>query len=187
MDQENDLAVTSGSAMVGNNGLAALIDNRTAMYLRDDSPLSEPRYRVRFYFDPNSISMGVRSHRILAARNSSAEVIRLDFRYNGGNYQVQAGVRTDSGSYLTTSWYPISDAPHVIEFDWQAASTIGANNGYFSLWIDTLLQETKSGLDNDTLRVEEVQLGPLSGLDNGTSGTELFDDFVSRRTNPIGP
>ena len=188
VDQENDLAVTSEAALVGSQGFAALIDNRTAMYLRDDSPLNEARYRVRFYFDPNSITMGnARSQRILAALSSNAEVIGLDFRYAGGSYQVQASLRTDSGSYVKTGWYNISDAAHAIEFDWQAATSAGANNGYLSLWVDGVLQETRSGLDNDTLRIEAVQLGPLSGITNGTFGTELFDDFVSRRTNPIGP
>lgn len=187
VDQENDIAVTSGAALVGSNGLAALIDNKTAMYVRDDSPLNESRYRVRFYFDPNSISMGSgNTHRILAALNSSAETIRLDFRYSGGAYQIQAGVRTDGGGYVTTSWFTISDAPHAIEFDWQAATSVGANNGYLSLWIDNNLQQTKGGLDNDTMRVNEVRLGPLAGLDNGTSGTEFFDDFISHRVNPIG-
>jgi hypothetical protein len=188
VDQENDLAVTANAALVGSNGLAALIDNRRAMYLRDDSPMNEARYRVGFYFDPNSIDMGTnKAHRILLARSSNADVIRLDFRYWGGVYQVQASTRTDAGSYVATSWFTISDAPHAIEFDWQAATSAGANDGSFSLWIDAILQETNSGIDNDTHRIEEVRLGPLAGVDNVTSGTELFDDFVSRRTNPIGP
>ncbi|MCB9423086.1 MAG: S8 family serine peptidase [Ardenticatenaceae bacterium] len=187
VDTENDLAVTSGAAMVGSKGLAALIDNKTAMYLRDDSPVSEPRYRARFYFDPDSIQMrSGDTHRILAARSSSAEIIYLDFRYSSGAYQVQAGIRTDAGKYVTTTWYTISDAPHAIEFDWQAATSAGANNGYLSLWIDNVLRQTKSGIDNDTTRIEELWLGPLSGIDSTTLGTELFDDFVSKRINPIG-
>jgi hypothetical protein len=127
------------------------------------------------------------THRILAARNNSAEIIYIDFRYSGGVYQVRPSVRTDAGSYVSTSWYTISDAPHAIEFDWKAATGAGANNGYLTLWIDAVLKQTKSGIDNDTTRIEEVRLGPLSGLDTATLGTELFDDFVSRRTNPIGP
>lgn len=188
MDKEHDLSVTAAAALLGSKGLEALIDNKTAMYLRDDSPSGEARYRVRFYFDPNSISMGSgNAHRILAARNNSAEIIRLDFRYSGGAYQVQAGIRTDAGKYVTTSWFTLSDAPHAIEFDWQAATDANVHNGYLSLWIDTVLKQTKSGLDNDTLRIEQVYLGLLSGLDSGTLGSELFDGFVSQRTNSVGP
>ncbi|MCA9873222.1 MAG: S8 family serine peptidase [Anaerolineales bacterium] len=186
-DREHDLAVSPAAALVGGKGLAALIDNRAAMYLRDSTPYQESRYRVRFYFDPNSIAMNAgNTHRIFAGRSSSAEVVRIDFRYASGAYQLRASARTDAGSYVNTSWYTISDAPHAVEFDWQAASA-GANNGYLGLWIDTVLRQTKSGIDNDTMRIEEARLGPLSGLDSPTRGTELFDDFVSRRLNFIGP
>jgi len=188
VDGENDLSVSSSAALVGANGLAALIDNRTAMYLRDDTPLNETRYRARFYFDPNSLTMGQgNTHRILAARNANTDVIRVELRFAGGTYQIRAGLRTDGGSYVFTTWYAISDAPHVIEFDWQAATDSGANNGYLSLWLDNVLNQTHNGIDNDTLRIEEVRLGPLSNIDSATSGTEFFDDFVSQRTNPIGP
>ena len=42
----------------------------------------------------------------------------------------------------------------------------GANNGWLTLWIDG------------------AQLGGLSGIDAGTSGTAYFDAFGSRRTYP---
>jgi hypothetical protein len=188
VDKKKNLSVNQGAALVGSYGLAAVINNTTAMYVRDDTPVNESHYRARFYFDPNSLTMASgNNHRILVARNGSAEIIRIDFRFSAGAYQIQVGTRTDSGSYVTTSWFTISDAPHALEFDWQAATGAGANNGYLSLWIDQLLQQTKSGLDNDTLRIEETRLGPLSGIDRGTSGTELFDDFVSHRASPIGP
>ncbi len=187
VDSQQDLAVTSAAALVGGKGVAALIDNRTAMYLRDDSPLSESRYWVHFAFDPNSVKMKSGDyHSIMAARSSSTEVIRLDFRYSGGTYQVRGRVNKDGGGYITTSWYDISDAPHAIEFDWQAATSVGANNGYLSLWVDNVLQQTIGQIDNDQNRIEEVRLGPLSGIDLTTAGTELFDDFVSRRANPSG-
>ena len=169
--------------MVGANGMSALIDNRTAMYLRDDTPQSETHYRASFSFDPNSISMGSgNTHRILVARNANADVIRLDFRFRNGNYQIRARLRTDSGGYTNTSWHTISDAAHLIELDWQAATSAGANDGYLSLWLDNTLMQTRSGIDNDTLRIEEVRFGPSSGIDSATSGTELFDDFISWRT-----
>lgn len=188
IDSESDLSISPAAALVGSNGLAALIDNRTVLYARDDTPANEPRYRVQFTFDPNSIVMGSGNvHRILAARSSNAEVVRLDFRFRNGAYGIRVGQRTDGGSYGYSSWQTISDAPHTIEFDWQAATAAGANDGYLTLWIDNVLTQTIGGIDNDTLRIEQVRLGPLSGLDSATSGTEFFDNFVSQRTMPIGP
>ena len=52
-----NLSVSSNAALSGNYGMQATIRNATGMYLRDDSPNAETRYRARFYFDPNSISM----------------------------------------------------------------------------------------------------------------------------------
>jgi RHS repeat-associated protein len=49
------------------------------------------------------------------------------------------------------------------------------------------LKQTLASIDNDTLRVEQAQLGPLESLDAGTLGTEYFDAFESRRSIYIGP
>jgi uncharacterized protein YjiK len=182
VDGEGDLNVSAAAALVGAQGMAALIDNTTSMYVRDDTPTNEPRYRARFYFDPNSITMADgNTHRIMVARNAGVDLVRLEFRRANLNYQVQAVIRTDAGSYIGTSWYTVTDAPHPIEIDWQAATSAGANNGSLSLWIDDTLSQTLSGIDNDTHRVEQARLGPLQGVDAGTSGTEYFDAFESRR------
>jgi hypothetical protein len=182
VDSEGDLNISAAAALVGVNGMAALIDNTTSMYIRDDTPTNEPRYRARFYFDPNSITMANgNTHRIMVARNASVDLVRLEFRRANLNYQVRAIIRTDAGSYIGTSWYTITDAPHPIEIDWQAATSAGANNGSLSLWIDDTPSQTLSGIDNDTHRVEQARLGPLQGIDTGTSGSEYFDAFESRR------
>jgi len=188
VDGENDLNVTAAAALVGTRGMAALIDNNTSMYVRDDTPNNEPRYRARFYFDPNSITISNgNAHLIMVARNNANDVVRIEFGRNGGVYQVRAGTRLDNGNYTNTSWYTISDASHYIEFDWMASTAAGNNNGYLSLWIDGTLRQTLINLNNDTLRIEQARLGPLSGIDGGTRGTTYFDAFVSRRSTYIGP
>ncbi|MCB8984106.1 MAG: S8 family serine peptidase [Ardenticatenaceae bacterium] len=188
VDRDGDLSVSDTAAMAGTKGLSALIDDRRGMYLRDDSPQNETRYRVGFRFDPNGVSMaGGNMHRLLAGVNGTVEVFNLDIRFRSGAYQLRAGLRTDVGTYAYTAWYALADAPHTIELDWQAASAAGANDGSLSLWLDQVFKETKGGIDNDTHRIEEVRLGPQSGIDSGTAGTELFDDFVSQHSNPIWP
>lgn len=54
----------------------------------------------------------------------------------------------------------IADTLHSIEIDWQAATAAGANNGYITLWVDGILLQTLSNIDNDTRRVDEARLGP---------------------------
>jgi len=184
-----DLGTTADWALVGTQGLKAFINDTTAMYVRDDTPASEPRYRARFYFHPTSISMqSGNTHVILAGRTGNVDVFRVQFRYYNGDYQINAQIRTDAATYSSTAWYTISpDTLHFIEIDWRAATSNGANDGYISLWIDGSLKQTWSGVDNDTCRVDEVRLGPSSGIDSGTEGIELFDAFESRRETYIGP
>lgn len=186
-DTENDLSVSPTAALVGTNGMAALIDNTTAMYITDDTPVSEARYRARFYFDPNSLTMAEGdTHSIFGARNSTTELLRIDFRRQAGNYQIRAFIGNDTTA-MATFWFTISDAPHTIEFDWSAATGVGANDGFLTLWIDGAIVANQTSLDNDTMRIEQARLGPYVGIDAGTSGTELFDAFASTRVNYIGP
>jgi Tfp pilus assembly ATPase PilU len=49
--------IATQAALTGNRGMQALINDNTAIYVVDESPQNELRYRARFYFDPNTISM----------------------------------------------------------------------------------------------------------------------------------
>ncbi|MBE0695567.1 MAG: hypothetical protein IH586_01460, partial [Anaerolineaceae bacterium] len=92
----------------------------------------------------------------------------------------------DSGGWQYSSWYTIDDAPQSIEFDWQAASAAGANDGSLAMWIDGVQKVSLTGIDNDTRSVEKVQLGAIANIDPGTSGTIYFDAFQSGRVEYIG-
>lgn len=74
---------------------ADVLGQYTAMYVRDDTPTSEPRYRARFYFHPNGILIP----------NSNAQNILVGH----------------SGS---TTWDTISNAVHYIEVDWTLSSRV---------------------------------------------------------------
>ncbi len=184
-----NLSVTTAAALRGTYGLQAIIVNTTSIYVRDDTPNNEPRYRARFYFDPNSVTMASGdAHLIFVGKTiSGTDVFRVWFRFSGSVYQVRANLVDNGTTYTSTAYYTISDAPHSIEIDWAAATAAGANDGYISLWIDGVLEQTMSGINNDTRRVDEVRLGPAAGIAASTSGTEYFDAFESRRQSYIGP
>ena len=184
-----DLSVSNAAALVGGKGMQALINDTGTMYLIDETPNAEARYRARFYFDPNSITMASgNSHHIFRGYSgSSTNTLRLLFRYSSGNYEIKMGLRNDGSGWSNTSWITISDAPHAIEFDWQAATAVGANNGRLTLWVDGVQKAQVTGVDNDTRRIERIRLGPLASIDAGTSGTYYFDNFESRRQTYIGP
>ena len=183
-----DLSVKSGAALIGGYGLQALIDDNNSIYVTNDSPNAEPRYRMRFYLDPNSIAMiNNDAHYIFYGYSgTSTVVLRIEFRFKGG-YQIRAGLRNDSNSWKSSNWFTISDGLHFIEIDWRPATAAGANNGSLTLWIDNVQRANLTAVDNDTRRLDRVQWGAVEGVDSGTRGTYYFDAFESRRQTNIGP
>jgi hypothetical protein len=184
-----DLSVSSASALVGNYGLQAVINDNNPIYLTDNSPNAEPRYRARFYFDPNSISMVDKdAFFILYGYGSdSAPALRVEFRIWKRNYQLRAALRNDGNGWANSNWTDVSDMPHVVEFDWSAATAVGANNGSLALWIDGVQTANLNNIDNDTRRIDYVQMGAVADIDAGTRGTLSLDAFESRRLSYIGP
>ncbi|MEA3440692.1 MAG: hypothetical protein U9R58_10450, partial [Chloroflexota bacterium] len=183
-----DLSVTTDAALVGSYGMQAVIDDNNAIYVTDDSPDGETHYRARFYFDPNSISMANNDNHTIfyALKDVISPVVRVELRYSGGNYQIRVQVRKDF-LFTNTSYYTISDGEHYIEFDWEAASSPGANNGELTLWIDGVQKEQLTSIDNDTMYIDRVRLGAVVEIDSGTRGTYYLDAFESRTDGYIGP
>jgi hypothetical protein len=170
------------------------IDDNNPVYVSSEHPAAEPRYRARFYFNPNSIGMASGElHNIFVGRDGSgANVFTIQLNNNTGTtagYRIRTQVFNDGGTATNGTYFSISNATHFIEIDWQAATGAGANNGYITLWIDGVQKYTSPGVDNDTRRVEEVRLGAVAGIDTGTRGTlpYYFDAFESRRDAYIGP
>jgi hypothetical protein len=120
----SDLSANASAALVGSQGLRAVINNTTSIYVTDDRPTAETRYRARFYFDPNSIVMsnGNAHYIFYGYTGNSTNVLRIEFRRSAGSYQIQAALRNDKSAWSVSNWFTISDAPHVLELDWRAAT-----------------------------------------------------------------
>ena len=111
----------------------------------------------------------------------------MELRNSKGNYQLRTAARNDSNGWTNSAWTTIGDAPHLIELDWRAASVSGANDGSLTFWIDGVQVSSSSGIDNDTRRIDSVQIGAVAEVDAGTRGIYYFDAFESRRASYIGP
>jgi hypothetical protein len=94
---------------------------------------------------------------------------------------VRAEVLNDATSWTIGYWETLTDAPHILEIDWRAASAPGSNNGSYVFSIDGVPQTSSSNLDTDARRIDQARMGAVSGLDNGTRGTYYFDAFESWR------
>jgi hypothetical protein len=187
-----DLSVSPGAKLVGSWGLQAVIDDANAIFVRDDTPNAESRYRARFYFDPNSIPMvSGDAHFIFkgfsGTSSSYVELVRVELHRTSTAYEVRASLLNDSTTWTNTAWVTIQDASNSIELDWRAATSAGANDGALTLWVNGAEQPQLTGIDNDTRRIDFIRLGALTGIDTGTRGTYYFDAFASNRQNYIGP
>jgi len=184
-----DLSAAAPAALAGSYGMQALIDDTASIYVRDDTPDLESSYYARFEFDPNSITVsgGDASHAIFwVSYNAGPAAFKVGFGWVSGAYALQGGAFDESQGFRVSPMVTLSDAPHTIELYWQAASGAGADDGQFVFWVDGVEYANLTNLDNETYKVEYVRLGAVSGLDSGTSGSEYFDVFESRRQLPEG-
>jgi hypothetical protein len=186
-----DLAVTGAAALNGTTqGLRALVNDTNSLFVEDDTPASETRYRARFYFDPNGFDPGeaqnhLRVRLLLAQDNLNQRLITIVLKRSGGQYSVEGRVRLNDGTRVDTPFFNITDAPHAIEFDWQRAGSAETADGTFELFIDGVSVATLSALDDGGSAVEYVRMG-LFSVKTGAAGTMYFDEFVSRRRTFIG-
>jgi glucose/arabinose dehydrogenase len=189
-----DLTVTMAAALGGTGqGLEANVNDTRPLFVRDDTPNDENRYRARFHFDPNGFDPGesvgrLRVRLFLAFEEWPVQrrLVTLVLRRSLGVYALSARVRLDDGTTADTPFVEIADAPHVVEFDWRRSTSPSTPNGAFTLRLDGAVVGTLSALDNDLRAVDFARLGAMA-VKPGAAGTLYLDEFVSYREGPAGP
>ena len=106
---------------------------------------------------------------------------------SGSSYRLVMDAQNDAQAWVAGQYLAVSDDWQMLEVEWQTASAAGAGDGYVKLWINDVLVDTLSGLDNDTRHVTKASIGAVAGLDAGTAGTVYWDGFEARRGSHIGP
>jgi hypothetical protein len=156
--------------------------------LVDNSPKKDTSLSVQFNFDIHSLSMGVNDPlHVLKFKKLKEVPAYVVIKHNGSQYLIRLITKLDDLTKVKTSWITLTDAPHTIEVDWQAASVAGANDGFAKLYIDNVLQEALTDLDNDTLYITHYGIGftnLLTGL--SISGIVYFDDVLTSNNGYIG-
>lgn len=183
-----NLAVSTEAADQGLYGLKVNISGTSSMYARYYPPILEDEYHARFRFHPNSLNLANgKAHYLYEGSTTStgARLIRLEILSENSEYKLRVQVRKDDDTYINSAAYTISNDWHTIQVGWKAASADGSNDGMAELWIDDVLMESLTGVDNDLILLNEIRLGAPSGLDTGTSGAMLFDDFTAYRSVPL--
>jgi hypothetical protein len=161
------------------------------LYLRDDRPNAEDHYRARFYFDTNGFDPGEATNnlrvRLFIAHDAlNQRLATIVLRRLGGNYALMGRVRRDDGTRADTGFQAITDGPHMVELRWLRATSPAAD-GLFVLRIDDVEVSTLTGLDNGDGPIEYARLGVMAIKSAASAGSMYFDQFESRRSRAIGP
>jgi hypothetical protein len=182
-----NLSVSTAAALVGSRGMQALINDNNALYVHTTLPASQSRYRMRFYFHPNSVQMAEGDmFNIYNAYNSAGSTnLMIRMRRYLGNYQLQVAAR-DNSTWVMTGWYTITNAKQYIEIDWKSATSASYNNGFLYFYLNGSVK-TSLALYNSSWTIARDRLGAVEGIRTGTRGTIYFDHFESRKSTYIGP
>ena len=188
----NSAALSFGSAFGRNSscGMAVSIINSAASYVIDPSPNAESQFRVRFYFNPNTLKMA--SNDLITIYEtynnlgvSATSVVQI--RYSAKSFQLRAGMLRDNQKWSYTNWSPITTAWHSVEFNWIASLAGNVSTGSLVFYIDGIQKNALNAIDNDQQQISQAALGVVRGMDNTTSGIYYFDDYESRQNTYIGP
>jgi hypothetical protein len=181
-----DAALSPGAAAL-NYGLQATVNDRNPLYVEDQTPAGELRYRVKFFFNPLTFDPGqAESHfraRILLGFETDPALRRqfaVVLRRQGGSFSLMVRTTRANGTRANTSFVALAPGPHSIQLDWQRSSAAGLADGSMTLWVDEVLQQTLTGIDTGLHGIDMVRLGPTS-IKAGASGSLYFDRFESRR------
>ncbi len=185
-----NLSVSTTGAMDGSRAMNARINDNNVLSVTKNLSTAGTSYKGFFRFDPNSISMvSGNTFWIFAGGDASGvDKISVRLRRYAGAYQLQSQAKDNAGVMQSSGWYNISDIPHRVELTWQAADA-GKSNGYLLLSLDNAVNIANlTGFNNSQVRVNMVKLGAVNGIDSGTRGTIIFDNFIaSQLTGTVAP
>ncbi len=162
-----------------------------AAYVTDNTPVAEPTYHARFFFNPNGSTPGNNANGSTILRgytgNNGGGTNRftVSYRLNGTDRQVRLTV-TRAGGTTSSAWYTVANnAPTRIEMFWRAG-----NNTTATLTVDppgpATGTETLTALNTGNgNRIESVRFG-AQDLSGTRLGGLYLDSFVSTRRTVVG-
>lgn len=169
------IALESGFGVQSGGAFTAAIDAALTPFawVQDDSPASETSYNAQFYINLDSLTLGggdELDHFVAYSGGAVAEMVLI---ITSGKSLVLE-VRTDAGTYTSTSSLPTVGGWNKIEISWTAASgatiTFEVNDSPAQVVANTA-----------TRRIDVVRWGAVGGTVTTSSGTIYQDDFTSWR------
>lgn len=183
-----DLFVSAQSAAVGSYGMEAFIDDTIDIDVTDTTPNNETHYSARFYLNPNSVNLPNNESMYIFTGSDDAYnwKLCLGMRRMAEYYALTLCGQNDANFWFEGKSAYITDDWQAVEIEWQAASAVGANDGFAGLWVNDVLVDSLAGLDTDTSRISRINLGATDSIPAISSGSIYFDAFESRQGEHIG-
>ena len=180
----DDISAAAAAALAGTSyGLSVLVNDTTDNYVYPTtlSPVNTAgKCRIRFYFDPNSLTMAADNNLALYIQRGGGNNLALvSLVYLGSQYRIYVTIYNDAGGTSQTEASAITDAPHYIEAYLIRATNSTSSDGSLQLWIDGADIATLSGVDNYDrfTSFNSYRWGAISKA-AGTSGTFYLDQLV---------
>ncbi len=169
------VTVLPGAALEESFGLEAVLSD-TPAYIADRTPLAEATYQAGFLFDPSGADTNGEAHDIFVGLNAAGTpILGIEFETSPAGPEARAWVR-QGGVNTFTDWYHLAAGASHLQITWESDPV-----ATLIFEIDGQVQATLTGLDTEAYRLDEVRLGPSSGLSTGMSGVERYDSFTSYR------
>lgn len=170
--EEGAPSVTSGSTP---DGVFRMSTPPPGGKVVSTGPFEEVEYSARFWFDPATLAVtGIGELFSLELSGAVIDIPVAALRWNASD-QVQLWTLYDSGEAMTPP-LPGPAGPVWVRFGWRAASAPGENDGWIAYQFEGSPAVWMSGLDNDSIVVDQA----LLGVPSVTSGVAHFDAYEGR-------
>ena len=174
----NWIALESGFSVQSGGSFTAAIDAALTPFawVQDDSPASETSYNATFWINLDLLTMGGGDELVhfVAYGGGTTEQLRVIIT---DAKSLVLEVRTDSGSYASTSPIPtVAGGFNGVTVNWQASASASP-----SLTVGAVTETISPPISTSARRINSVRWGAVRGSVAGSSGTIYQDDFTSWR------
>lgn len=156
-------------------------------FVQDDTPADELNFYGSFSVRNTNMTLTTGSqHQIYRARSQpgNVQVFRVEIKnpiINPNNDKIIfVFARRDDNSFAGPLQI-FSNTQNRVTLEWHRSTGVDTNDGSLKLFVGTTLRGSLLNIDNDTMAVDDIQLGAFGGVDTTTTGTQDFDEYVSTR------
>ena len=179
LDPGSHLTNTAASAMGGTSRGMNVEAHPTDIAIADIAlaPPASGQIRMRFYIDPNGMTVGGNFDTFICATISLSAspfwLVQIDLRIVGAQYSLRTRFFDDGGNSLTD--VDITDAPHYVEVHVVQDAALGSAE----LFIDGVSEASFANLDNfDTFALlNTADFGLVQNMDATIAGDFFIDEI----------